>query len=151
MNSLERYLTILTNIGVIIGLVFVVIEIRQNQSAIQIDHQLAIAEINSQLNIAVATDTELAGLLEQAHRSDVGSFSPTDHLRVSEWVSAVLEPMISYYFLRDSEFIEPEEWSNFVRVIPAMLEHEYYSVLLAENPHVPNIEREYSKRCRNDA
>ena len=43
MSRLERYLMIATNLSVLVGLILVAFEFRQNREAIEIDQQLSIA------------------------------------------------------------------------------------------------------------
>ena len=144
----ERIITIITNLAVVSGLVLVVFELQQNREAIQIAHQLSLAGLMSQINLAVASDHELADLIARAKRNDTKDFSPADTERVKHWTLAILEPRISSYHLRSSEFVVMEDWCNLMRDYTDLYRHPYFGAIVKSDlSYADAIAADIENRC----
>ena len=148
MNRLERYLMIATNVAVLVGLLLVAFEFRQNREAIEIEQQLSIAEVNSQIAITLATDAALADLVSRAWKGEFVSFSDSEHVRLRAWVNANLEPRLGYYFLRDSGFMLQDDWCNFMRQFVRWRANTYFRDVVVELiSYADEVHREIDNRC----
>ncbi|MCP5243624.1 MAG: hypothetical protein H6940_09380 [Burkholderiales bacterium] len=144
----ERIITIITNLAVVSGMVLVVFELQQNREAIQIAHQLSLAGLMSQINLAVASDHELAGLIARAKYNDTKDFSPADTERVKHWTLAILEPRISSYHLRSSEFVVMEDWCNLMRDYTDLYRHPYFGAIVKSDlSYADAIAADIENRC----
>lgn len=145
----KRAISIITNIAVVCGLVLVVFELQQNREAIQIAHQLSLAGLMSQINLTVASDSELADLIARAKRDDTQDFSPADSERVKHWTLAILEPRISSYHLRNSEFIVMEDWCNLMRDFTDLHRHPYFGkIVQSDLSYADAIAADIENRCK---
>lgn len=143
-----RAISIITNIAVMCGLVLVVFELQQNREAIQIAHQLSLAGLMSQINLTVASDSELADLIARAKRDDTQDFTPADSERVKHWTLAILEPRISSYHLRNSDFVVMEDWCNLMRDYTDLYQHPYFSsIVKSDLDYADNIAAEIKSKC----
>jgi hypothetical protein len=148
MNRLERYLVIVTNLSILAGLLLVALELRQNRQAIDLQYGMAISQVNSQLFMALATDADLAGLVSKASVGDIDQFTQTDHLRVRNWLFARLEPTLSFYWLRDSDFIEHDDWCNGMRIFERFYAIPYYRKVIDDSiTYAKAIDVEAQARC----
>ena len=151
MNRLERYLVIATNLSILVGLLLVVLELRQNREAAELQYNLGVSETNSQIFLALANDGDLAGLVSKASVGDVEQFSQADHLRVRNWVLARLELVIGYYWLRDSDFIARDDWCNYMRTFEWAHQIPYYRKVIDESySYAKAIDLEIQARCHRE-
>jgi hypothetical protein len=149
-RRLEKYLLAATNVDVLAGLVLVVYELRQNRESINLDTQFAVSEQLATTHMALATDGELAELISAASAGETDTFSEGDHLRVRSWLRAMIEPRISYYWLRDSDFIDPKEWFGFMSFVEWAMARDYYRQLVVSGEVTTYTEQmlvEISVRC----
>jgi len=130
MSRLERYLMIATNLSVLMGLLFLGFQLRQERHAIEMQFQWSMAEVSSEIAMTLATDGELAALVSKAQRGEVAQFSEADHLRVRNWLSGFLEPRLSYYLLRESGFIPQSDWCNVMRSFVHYYENPYFRTVI---------------------
>ena len=133
MNRLERYLVIATNLSILVGLLLVVFQLRQNRDAIELQLQMSIAEVLSQTDMAVATSRDLALLMSKASADNASDFDEADRIQVSNWLAAALEPRISYYFLKDSNIIANDDWCNAMRFVESAYAKPYYRKIMESN------------------
>ncbi len=81
--DLNRTISIIANLGVIIGLIFLGYEVRQNTSQLRADAGYSINEAVDALNSAIYQDREFSALLLQAEQS----FSKLDRVDQARIVS----------------------------------------------------------------
>ena len=148
MSRLESYFSMAVNLGLIIGLGLVFVELRQNNEAILIDRELTLAELHSQNQMAIAGDAELATLIGRAWRGEELEFSTGEEARLRAYVGAHLEPLISYYFMRDSDFLDTQDWCSSMRFYVQMYEHaKFSSIVAAYTTYSHEIRQEIDNRC----
>lgn len=117
MQRLERVLLILTNVAVVVGLVLLVVELRQNRDAIELEYNLSMADVMSDIAMGVATDRTLAVAIAKAENGQIESLDAADRVRLRFLFSATMEPRLSYYWVKDSDFIAREEWCSTMRFV----------------------------------
>jgi hypothetical protein len=147
-NRFERFLVLATNLAVLAGLLLLVYELQQNRESIDIETQFAISEAAIQTHLAVAGDDELAQLVTAATAGDTENFSESDALRVRSWHRAMMEPRISFYWLRDSDFINADDWCNFMGFVLWSRTKDYYrSIMDRDIAYAEEMADEIRSRC----
>jgi hypothetical protein len=94
-DRLDRWLTLLANLGVLGGLVFVGLEVRQNTSQLRADASYSITASVNELNAAIYSDPRLAELVFRGE-ADLSALTPIERtqfdafefsrLNISEYV-----------------------------------------------------------------
>lgn len=79
-QSLNHWLTLAANLGVLGGLVFVGLEIRQNTSQLRADASHSITETVNQLNAGLYGDAELSDLVLRGE-ADLSALTPVERSR----------------------------------------------------------------------
>ena len=79
-DRLNWWLTLLANLGVLSGLVFVGFEIRQNTSQLRADASYSITASVNELNAGLYGDSELAELVFRGE-ADLGALTPIERTR----------------------------------------------------------------------
>lgn len=103
MNKLEhtnQWLTLATNVGVIVGLVVLILEINQNTTAIENEIDAAIWA-NSNSGLLIVEDPELAKLSVRAKSEPWESFSPIEQERIGILWGYALDSAELQYRLRN--------------------------------------------------
>ena len=83
-ERLNRWLTLLANLGVLGGLVFVGLEIRQNTRQLRADASYSITESVNLINEGVYGDPTLADLLLRGEQ-DLDALDPVERSRFAVW------------------------------------------------------------------
>ena len=143
MQRLERLLLILTNAAVVVGLVLLLLEFRQNRAAIELDYNMSIADLMSDIQMAVATDRSLAEALAKRAAGQVETLDAADQLRVRAWLFAMMEPRLSYYWMKESDVIPRDDWCGVMRFVQRVNTNDFLRDELER--HVP-----YAKRMVSD-
>ena len=82
--DLAQIITVLANVGVVIGLVFLTLEIRQNNVQLRAEGAYSINELVLTLNQAVYLDKEFADLLLRGEKSFIG-LEPVEQRRLATY------------------------------------------------------------------
>ncbi len=147
MSRIESYVALLVNIALLFGLGLVFVELRQNNEAILIDRELTLAGLHSQNQMAIAGDAELALLVAQAWTTDE-EFSLGEEARLRSYAGAHLEPLISYYFMRDSDFMNQQDWCSAMRLYTQFYEHDFFHQYVESyTTYASQIRDEIDNRC----
>lgn len=148
MRQIESYVSLIVNLAILIGLGLVFVEIRQNNEAILIDRELTLAELHSQNQMAIAGNAQLAALIGKAWANEAEEFSIAEESQLRAYLGALLEPIISYYFMRDSDFMSRPDWCSSMRLYTSLYEHPYFSTFVATyTTYADEINREIQGRC----
>ena len=95
-ERLKRWLTLLANLGVLGGLVFVGLEIRQNTRQLRADASYSITESVNQLNEGIYGDPSLADLVRRGEQ-DLAALDPVERSRFVAYQFSLLN--IAEYIL----------------------------------------------------
>lgn len=118
MQRLERVLLILTNVAVVVGLVF--LELRQNRAAIELEYNMSIADIMSDTNMAIATDPGLAELIAKTEAGQLENLAAGERVQLRYSFYGAMEARFSDYWMKDSDIIPREDWCNVMRFVQAV-------------------------------
>jgi hypothetical protein len=96
-DRLNRWLTLIANIGVVAGLILLVVEVRH---AITVSESEAFRNRGNEIQEAMqelALSGELAEILAAANASDLDSLTPVQLVRLDAWTRATLYRMQSQF------------------------------------------------------
>ena len=109
MTKLERWLTLVANVSVVAGIVFLAAEMRQNTAAILAQTRDSITEKQMEYLGWRATTPELATAISTANDQGLAAMTVTERSLYSGWVSAqVREWENSFYQYRRGLFTQQE-------------------------------------------
>lgn len=94
MQKLERvnqWTTLLTNVGVIVGIVLLILEINQNTVAIDNQIDVAVSSIGTGHASMLVADAELAELFVRAESEAWDEFSPVEQFRIGLFWSMLID------------------------------------------------------------
>ena len=99
MNSekLNRWLTLLANIGVVIGLALLIYEVRQSQNLAETEAAVRRLDQMQVAQVEIATSELLAAIRVKALSEGVDSLTSVEHYKLSRWESSVRLRMRSQY------------------------------------------------------
>jgi len=106
IEQLNQWLTLVANLGVVAGLIFLTLEVRTNTEANRIAVDQTVSENWMELNGQLAHDRELAELITKA-RSGV-ELDPVEALRFEGWVRQHLTHASQILRLYDSGLLDAD-------------------------------------------
>ncbi len=114
LDKVNQRLALLANIGVLLGIVFLAIEIRQSGDAVTAQIQDSIADGFIALNMAIINDPQVGtnwviGLNEPDRLSD------TEAIRFSMHMRALFNQFIRVHGLYRTGLLEESEWALYAR------------------------------------
>ncbi len=107
--SVGEGLAIVANLGVVLGLIFVWMELRQNQTQLKADVELSLASSYQEVMGRMSENTHLTEVVRLAY-TDPGSLTAIQYTQLmavhAEWMAIVY----ATWELRQSEAISEESW-----------------------------------------
>ena len=141
MEKLSVWTGLLTNIAVLVGLVFLVVEIDQNTRVQRNDTDVAIHSLAVEASLMVAETRELAELIAKAESTEWNDFSRAEQEQLGNYFAALVTTASLQYglFRRNDEPIDnimfPEAilgfavWSGYWEVDRALFPPEFVSYI----------------------
>lgn len=121
MDRFNDWLTLIANIGVVLGLIAVVMELRHSSQVAEVEaYQSRISEIQ-EINLELALSNELPLLLEKFDTQGADSLSPVERRRVRAWYNVILRQMQGQYFQYQNGFLERQVVENSLSYISKTL------------------------------
>ena len=118
MERLNQWLTLIASVGVLVGIVFLAIEIRQNTNSLELNRQIALAEAYATRNntvqdaqVEAAISPDFGEIFVKWERGGNNVLTEAELFRITSWETARLFRIESQYImweqgLLDREFIE---------------------------------------------
>ena len=106
--DLGQTIAILANVGVIAGIAFLAFELRQNTRAVELASAQTYLTGGSELDLRIATDTELASLLLRSE--DPEPLSVVEDLQLERWNYAVLRQWETAQYLHSIGALDENLW-----------------------------------------
>lgn len=113
---------LLTNLAVLVGLGLVIVELRQNQKALDASVQLSIAELYQAMGAQVLENPELAQTFQDMFFQP-DSLSPTEYMQAAGWTQNWNALLYATWQLRRSGAISAETWDQHARYFALYLVH----------------------------
>ncbi len=101
MQKMNRWLTLVANLGVLAGLFILIYEVDQNTSALRNEADIAIWSIAAGQAMTVVEHPEVAGLLVRAETEALDSFSPVEQLRLRVFWGSLIDRLELQFQLAD--------------------------------------------------
>ena len=116
-DRLNRWLTLIANFGVVIGLFVLIAEVNHASKLAEVDaYQTRIRDIQ-ELNLELALSDSLAGILSKADNEGVESLSPSEFRRARAWYATIMRGMQGQYYQYQNGFLERESVDRTLRDI----------------------------------
>ncbi len=100
-------------IAVIVSLIYVARQVKQNTNAMLVGNAQSLVELNNRLNTPFSMDREFAELWLKAG-SDFGSLDAVDQQRLIAWEWQAIAAWSNYFDLRQNGLISDAQWSQLV-------------------------------------
>ena len=106
LEKLNDWLTLLANVGVVVGLVAVLLELRHSSQVAEVAaYQTRMAEIQ-EINLELALSDDLASILVKFDEEGVAGLSAEERLRTRAWYQHILRQMQGQYYQYQNGFLE---------------------------------------------
>ena len=106
--DLGQTIAILANVGVIAGIAFLAFELRQNTQAVELASAQTYLTGGSELDLRIATDTDLASLLIRSENPE--PLSAVEELQLERWNYAVLRQWETAQYLHSIGALDESLW-----------------------------------------
>ncbi|NKC01338.1 MAG: hypothetical protein GKR90_22960 [Pseudomonadales bacterium] len=110
MDNLNKWLSVLANFGVLVGIVFLAFEIQQNTTATQLETASNFQDGFAELELMIASDAEFAALLTKGRNGD--DISESEFVRLQAFYSAVLRGWQTNIAQFESGGLNDEIWQG---------------------------------------
>jgi hypothetical protein len=115
MEKLNQWLTLLANIGVLVGIVFLAIEIQQNTNNLEINRQVALTEAYAnrsstvqEAQVAAALSSDFGEIYVKWQRGGSEALTESERFRVLSWETARMFRLESQYIMWEQGLLEEE-------------------------------------------
>lgn len=106
LDKTNRWLTLIANIGVVIGLFALIFELRHSSQVAEVAaYQTRIAEIQG-MSLELALSSELSIVLEKYESKGIDALTPEERRRVGAWYQVILRQMQGQYYQYQNGFLE---------------------------------------------
>lgn len=124
--DLAQTIAILANLGVIVGIIFLMVELRQNSEAAKLQAAQSYVNLSHQLDFRIVDDPSLVALF----MSSPESRSPEESLRMDRWYFGMFRTWENGFYLHSRGVLDDELWSGQVAFMADLLrnhaDREYY-------------------------
>lgn len=136
-DSLNKWLTLITNIAVVIGIFALIAELNHSSRLAEVSaFQNRMTEIQeSQVQLALSGG--LATILEKYQVEGVESLSPSEYIRAQAWYAAGLRRMQGQYFQYQQGFLDRNSIDRTLAVITTRSWGRWIDFELLENVEIP--------------
>ena len=110
LDTLNKWLTLLANIGVIAGIIFLIIEINQNSLETRLQTESSFQSTFTTVELAAMTDKELLDALLRSQKGEL--LTDADQLRVLLFYRAVVRGYQNSYYQALSGVLNPQIWEG---------------------------------------
>lgn len=120
LDKLNTTLALIANLGVLLGLMFVVLELRQNQASLDAGIQLSLSSAYQDISSRLIENREFAAVLYKVFTTP-DELDPVDTLQVVSWTQEYLSLLYATYELRQKGIVSDELWRQNARYFAAFL------------------------------
>ena len=119
--SIGQAATILANIGVLVGLVFVILELQQNRVSLEAEIELSLAQSYQEAMGRSLENPAVAELLSTAF-TDPESLTQIQYVQLMAWNAEWMAIVYATYRLRISGAVDEDSWRQHANYFPPVLE-----------------------------
>lgn len=125
IDKANTYLSMVTNAAVLIGLLLVIIELRQNSKSLDAQIRMSLAGAYQNNLSRVITDPSLAALVVKAN-ADTTSITFPERLRIVSWQAEQLAVLYAAYELYEDGTISDSAWRSHARQFTLLLSAPFF-------------------------
>ena len=122
LDKISTGLVVTANIGVLIGLILVLFELRQNQESLDASVQLAISAAYQELSGRAVENRDFAEVMEKILWGPDDLDTP-DRIRLTFWIQENLVLLFATYELRNKGVVSEATWIHNARMFGFFLEN----------------------------
>ena len=111
LDKLNQWLALVANIGVLVGIFFLVVEINQNTAAIRISTSQAMASEQAEFNRGFM-DPDIARILVKVQESGYPSLTPVEKLQLNGFDNTWLFVQQNNYYQFRAGALAPGDWAG---------------------------------------
>ena len=105
-DRLNRWLTLIANFGVVIGLFVLIAEVNHASKLAEVEaYQTRIRDIQ-ELNLEFALSDSLADILNKAANQGVETLTPSEFSRAKAWYATIMRGMQGQYYQYQNGFLD---------------------------------------------
>ena len=108
LDQINRWMMLAANIGVLLGILFLVFELRQNTVASRAEAASNYQDSFSEIELFIARDAEFAALLEAGRNGD--DLSSVDQFRLTVFYGNVLRTWQNAHFQHEAGSLNRDLW-----------------------------------------
>jgi len=112
MSKLERWLTLVANLSVVAGIVFLAAEMRQNTEAIQAQTRDSLTEKQMEFSGWVATNRDLADVFRRGQRAGYAALDSTEVTMFTLLVHGIFREWENSFYQYERGLFTPEEFQG---------------------------------------
>lgn len=124
-DRINSTLTLLANVGILIGLVFLLVELRQNQASLDATIQLSLSASYQDIASRPIENREFAEVLGKVF-TDPDSMDMLDTIQMMSWSQEYLAMLYAAYELRQQDVISEAVWQQHAKYFAAFLANPNY-------------------------
>jgi hypothetical protein len=118
MSKLERWLTLVANLSVVAGIVFLAAEIRQNTETTRSASYDRTMEALNDWRLTLASDSALSAMYDNyARNTELGDSLPEGDFRLQLLLNTLFGVLENAYYMNERGFLGEAEWGRFERSI----------------------------------
>lgn len=114
-EKLNSWLTLLANIGVVIGLALLIYELRQSQNLAETDAAVRRLDQMQLARVEIATSETLASIRVKALADGVESLTSVEFYKLQQWESSVRLRMQSHYIQYTGGYLDHDTANTILR------------------------------------
>lgn len=120
IDNINRWLTLVANLGVVAGIVFLAFELHQNNENLEAQSRFTLKENRAGMNRQIAHDPGFAAILVKARSND--ALSNVEQMQLNAWFRSNLANWQWDHdeYLRGSLDLNAESYRSFSRAFPQM-------------------------------
>lgn len=111
LNQVNRWVTVAANVGVLLGIIFLIIELRQNTTATRLQASSNFQDSFSDIEFFITQSPEFAALLDRGRRGETIE-SAVDQLRLAVFYGNVLRTWQNSHMQYRSGALDEDIWQG---------------------------------------
>jgi len=111
MSKLERWLTLVANLSVVAGIVFLALQMRQNTAVMQAQTRDSMTEKQMMFSEWIATTPELAEAFRVARSDGLDALDPVQSPMLAFWIQSVFRTWENEYYQYEQGLYTQDEFA----------------------------------------
>ena len=126
LDQLNKWLTLLANTGVLVGLFVVILELRQNDESLNAQIHFSLGEAFQDISARATENTEFAQTLARLFGDQ--ELEHYEMAQVLSWIQESMIVLFSAYELKEQGIISEETWGIRAKLFAGFFDNENFRV-----------------------